>query len=174
MKKAFYVAAATAAAFAMAPSAQAAISLSCPQLSGSASCSFTEAAGTGFYGNSVSGAFDDTFIITLASAYKLSITLTNTISVGGPITFSMRDLLNSAPSSLGLIAGGAIANEFLVGPGTYALHFKGFSTHKASYSGTIDVAAIPEPSSWLLMIAGIAAVGTALRRRARNVRVAFS
>jgi hypothetical protein len=33
---------------------------------------------------------------------------------------------------------------------------------------------IPEPATWALMVAGIAAVGVSMRRRAQNVRVAFS
>ena len=33
---------------------------------------------------------------------------------------------------------------------------------------------IPEPATWALMIAGIAAVGVSMRRRAQNVRVSFS
>jgi hypothetical protein len=172
MKKAIYAAAAAVAAVAMSPAAHAAISLSCPQISGSASCTFSEGAGTGIYGNSVNGLFDDTYYITLTDNYKLSVTLTNTIAVGGPITFTVRQLLNSVPASLGIVAGGAVANNFYVGPGVYALHFAGSSNLRASYSGTIDIAPIPEPASWALMVVGIAAVGTALRRRSRAV--AFS
>ncbi|MBO9574840.1 MAG: PEP-CTERM sorting domain-containing protein [Sphingobium sp.] len=174
MRKTIYAAGAAMAAMAMAPSAHAAISLTCPQVSGTASCTFNEATGTGIYGNSVAGAFDDSFQITLTDTYVLSITLTNTLDVGGPINFSISQLLNSTPSWLGNVAGGAVANNFLVGPGTYTLNFQGSSNLKASYSGTIDIAVapIPEPASWALMVAGIAVMGTALRRRA--VRVAFS
>ncbi|MBO9574841.1 MAG: PEP-CTERM sorting domain-containing protein [Sphingobium sp.] len=174
MKKVILAATAALAAALVAPAANASVSISCPQISGSASCSFSEGNGTGFYGNSVNGAFDDTYYITLTDLYKLSITLTNTVNVGGPITFGLHQLLNSVPSSLGDIAGGAVANNFIVGPGTYALHFTGNSTSSASYSGTIDVAAVPEPASWAMMIAGIAAVGTAMRRRSQLARVAFS
>ena len=174
MKKAIYAATAAVAAVAMSPSAHAAISLTCPQISGSAACSFDESAGTGIYGNSVLGMFDDTYYITLTDNYRLSITLTNTLDVGGPISFSVRQLLNSTPSSLGSIAGGAVANNFIVGPGVYAIHFQGGSNLRASYSGTIDIAPVPEPTTWALMVAGIAVVGTALRRKSRAARVAFS
>ena len=33
---------------------------------------------------------------------------------------------------------------------------------------------VPEPTTWALMVAGIAAVGFSMRRRSQNVRVAFS
>lgn len=33
---------------------------------------------------------------------------------------------------------------------------------------------VPEPTTWALMVAGIAAVGVSMRRRSQNVRVAFS
>lgn len=174
MNKFILAATAALAAVAVAPAASAAVTLNCPNVAGSASCSFSEGGDTGFYGNSVNGAFDDTYYITLTNAYKLSITLTNTVNVGGPITFDLRELLNSVPTALGSIAGGAVANNFNVGPGVYALHFTGSSSARASYSGTIDIAAVPEPASWAMMIAGIGAVGIAMRRRSQTVRVAFS
>jgi len=36
------------------------------------------------------------------------------------------------------------------------------------------IVAVPEPATWALMIAGVAAVGVSMRRRSKNVRVAFS
>jgi hypothetical protein len=38
----------------------------------------------------------------------------------------------------------------------------------------IKATIVPEPATWALMIAGIAAVGVSMRRRSQNVRVAFS
>jgi hypothetical protein len=45
-----------------------------------------------------------------------------------------------------------------------------------SYSGTINfrVLPVPEPATWGMMVAGIAAVGASMRRRSQKVRVAFS
>ena len=187
MKKAILAATAAFAALAIAPAANASVSLTCPQIVGSASCSFNQSVGTGFFGNSFAKgpaqviAFDDTYNLVLdasSTLYKLSITLTNTISVGGPITFTLHELLNSTPVVLGSVSGGGVANDFIVGPGIYSLHFTGGAAVNAnsgaSYSGTIDVAPVPEPASWAMMIAGIAAVGTAMRRRSNVARVAFS
>jgi hypothetical protein len=36
------------------------------------------------------------------------------------------------------------------------------------------IVSVPEPTTWALMVAGIAAVGFSMRRRSQNVRVAFS
>ncbi len=36
------------------------------------------------------------------------------------------------------------------------------------------IVAVPEPATWALMLAGVAAVGVSMRRRSKNVRVAFS
>ncbi|HZV57061.1 MAG TPA: FxDxF family PEP-CTERM protein [Sphingobium sp.] len=51
----------------------------------------------------------------------------------------------------------------------------GFTTGSGTYAGTATFAAapIPEPSLWIMMIAGFGAVGMALRRRV-STRVAFS
>lgn len=171
MRKAIIAACGAAAACVFSSGAQAAISVSCPQVAGTATCFFSEANATGIYGNSVAGLFDDTYYITLTSSYKLSITLTNTLSVGGPINFTLRQLLNSTPAVLGAVAGGAVSNNFYVGPGVYALHFTGSANSRASYSGTIDVAPVPEPASWALMIGGFVLAGVAMRNR---VRVSFA
>ena len=177
MKKALIAATAAFAALTVAPAANASVSLTCPQISGSASCTFDESAGTGFYGNSVTSDFVDTFYITLTDSYRLSITLTNTLDVNGPVLFNLVELLNSSSVSLGTLAGGAVPNSFNVGPGVYALQLTGGLAEGAtrgSYSGTIDIAAVPEPASWAMMIAGIAAVGVSMRRRNQTARVAFS
>lgn len=50
--------------------------------------------------------------------------------------------------------------------GAYHLDIVGTATHPASYS--VDLAAsVPEPGQWLMLFAGIALIGTIVRRRAR-------
>jgi hypothetical protein len=58
--------------------------------------------------------------------------------------------------------------------GVHTLTVIGFSKAPASFAGTINVSPIPEPATWALMLAGVAAVGTAMRRRSQTVRVSFS
>jgi len=176
MKKTLLAATAAVAALGLAPAANASVSLGCPGFSGLGYCTFDEANETGNFGDSFPDAqsFDDSFTLTLTSDYQLSITATNTAAIGGPITFSSAELLDSSLNSLGPIAFGAVPTTFSLTAGTYYLSFIGSASASSSYSGTIDIAAIPEPATWAMMVAGIAAVGIAMRRRAQNVRVAFS
>jgi len=176
MRKTLLAAAAAVAVLGLAPAANASVSIDCPGFTGQGYCTFSEGDGTGTFADSfpTSQAFDDSFTLTLTSTYELSITATNTADVGGPISFSSAELLDSSMNSLGTILFGAVPNTFTLDAGTYTLHFAGAATASASYSGTIDIAAVPEPATWAMMVAGIAAVGVAMRRRAQNVRVAFS
>ena len=176
MNKYLLAATAAVAAVGMAPAASASVSITCPGVSGQGVCTFSEGDGTGTFGDSfpTAQAFEDTFTLTLSRDYVLAITATNTADVGGPINFSVSDLLDSSMASLGSIAFGAVPTTFNLTAGTYYLKFIGDASRSSSYSGTIDIAPIPEPATWAMMVAGIAAVGVVLRRRAQNVRVAFS
>jgi len=176
MNKILLAASAAVAALGMTPAANASVSLTCPSSSGLGYCTFDEVNGTGNFGDSFASAqsFSDTFTLILTQDYQLSITATNTAATGGPITFTVSDLLDSSMTSLGTIAFGAVPTTFMLTAGTYHLHFVGNAIKSASYSGTIDISPIPEPATWTMMVGGIAAVGVAMRRRARNVRVAFS
>jgi len=176
MNKIILATAAALVAIGMTPAANASVSLTCPSSSGLGYCTFDEVNGTGNFGDSFPGAqsFTDNFTLILTGNYQLSVTATNTAATGGPISFTVSDLLDNSMASLGTIAFGAVPTTFMLTAGTYHLHFAGNALKSASYSGTIDIAPIPEPATWAMMVAGIAAVGVAMRRRARNVRVAFS
>lgn len=176
MNKTLLAACAAVAVLGMAPAANASVSITCPGTSALGYCTFDEVNATGNFGDSFPTAqtFTDTFALTLTSAYQLSVTMTNTAATGGPIDFTVAELLDSSMTSLGPLAFGSVPTTFMLSAGTYYLSFKGDAMKSSSYSGTIDVAPIPEPATWAMMVAGIAAVGVALRRRTQNVRVAFS
>jgi hypothetical protein len=70
-------------------------------------------------------------------------------------------------------------SDLLLGPGKQnTLTVSGTTGGDASYSGTLSFAgvagAIPEPSTWLMMIMGIGFAGMALRRRSQTVRLTYS
>ncbi len=70
-------------------------------------------------------------------------------------------------------------SDLLLGPGkTNTLSVSGRTGGDASYSGTLAFAggagAVPEPSTWMMMIMGIGFAGIALRRRRRTVRLTYS
>ena len=57
----------------------------------------------------------------------------------------------------------------LAAPGDYYLNLSGTGGGTAGYGGTLSVAAVPEPSTWAMMILGFFGVGfMAYRRRTQN------
>lgn len=127
---------------------------------------------TGTFTSNVDGSFIDTFTFTPASvAGDVKIDLTPT----GPVNF-FTALLNGQGFSY-LPEDGKASFDFegiVAADQPLQLQVFGFagdasslSAMAASYAGTITVSAIPEPSSYLLLLAGVAAVASAkVRRRA--------
>lgn len=69
--------------------------------------------------------------------------------------------------------------DLLLGPGKMnTIAISGTTGGDASYSGTLAFAggagAVPEPSTWMMMIMGIGFAGMALRRRRQSVRLTYS
>lgn len=173
MNNAFYAAAAALAIVSMAPAASATdISLTLEQV------------GTKYtsdYGNSgLSGIFSDTF--TFSPVIGASIADFSLVQAGAgaaSITFTTVTLdgIDLLPS-LVAVPGGSfiILSDLLFAAGDHVLVIGGTAGGNASYGGTVNfaVTAVPEPATWAMMIAGIAAVGVTLRRRSQSVRVAFS
>lgn len=123
-------------------------------------CSFTDfiqfLAPAGF--NSVGADIITTFSNTVGTNIDFG-------SAPGSLTLNGVDLLQG---SVGTSDFGNISNVALLTGGTYnVLKVSGFSAGDATYSGNIvfSAAAVPEPSSWALMILGIGFAGLALRRR---------
>ena len=174
MRKQLLAASAALAVTFMSANAHASVTVACPGNSLLGFCTFDEPNSTGNFGDSfkVAQSFTDVFQLNLSNFYSLSITATNTASTGGPITFTTAALLDSAMTSLGAVAFGAVPTTFKLAPGTYYLKFAGSASDHASYGGTIDIASVPEPTTWAMMIGGLGVVGLSLRRRVTKVSFA--
>lgn len=169
----FVTAAAGMAALAFtATQANAAATISCPGGDYVHGCSFSDAAASGSFFDQIAknASFDDIFLVTLANAGDITVTLTNT-PVG--MTFSSL-LFDGNPFTVGITG-----TTFSVAAGTYQLRLAGTagpSSATSAYSGTINFVpgAVPEPATWALMILGFGAVAGALRYRRRETAVRFA
>lgn len=100
------------------------------------------------------------FLFEFASGDTLFGTQSGTLSFGSPGIFN--NLQNYVVTGgTGLFAG---ATGTFTGTGT--LDFtRGPPRGEQSFSGLLDIAAVPEPASWVMLITGFGLVGGVLRRR---------
>lgn len=176
MKQTILALSATVAALALAPSAQAATTITLLS-DGSAL--------TGSFGGShTTGPFADEYTFTIPANIGTDVLVSTFASLASANVDFNAALSSYDGSSFGSYSGASFA-EFLLsvtGPitaGTHSLVVAGNVTGTAgSYSGTLNVypAPVPEPATWAMMIAGFGLAGVALRRRstaARNMAVSF-
>lgn len=167
-----FVLAATAAlaALTMAPAANAATSI---VLTGSPL--------SGSFGNTVSGGFSDVYEFTLSNPGYASGSVTSISFAGlgaaGDISFdsiSIDDAFFFTPMSSGVNEWHLLTPAVLLSGTTHTLKLIGSAIGTGSYGGQLNVAAVPEPATWAMMVIGIAAVGMTMRRSSKNMQVAFS
>jgi hypothetical protein len=128
--------------------------------------------------------FTDTIVFSTPAPYDLMSASISTIAIGGvgsssDIDFTSVTLDGTAFSLTRLLGGvfevGGLSRLSFWAPGTHSLTVSGISYGSqgldGSYSGTLNFAVntpqfpLPEPSVWLTMVLGFAAIGQALRQR---------
>ncbi|MFN3513494.1 MAG: FxDxF family PEP-CTERM protein [Phenylobacterium sp.] len=174
MKKLLMAAAAAVAMTAAAPAAHAAhvINFASPAADGSISGAFKHEGIAG-------GAFSDVYNFMWPSNGIAGGTISSSFqtSIFNDIDFTSVTL-NGAEFQIG--STGQVEfrflNDLLVTGGMQQLIVSGTSGGNGSYAGTLTFfpsAAIPEPATWAMMIAGFGLAGAALRRR-RSEHLAFA
>lgn len=165
-----------AAAFTLAPAAQATVATTGPDTGSDGS--FT----IGFSGSNVTQpSFSETFSFSTSVAGFLSAVISTT--GGGPNSVNDVDFTRVFISGTGItgsqgdllpLAGSNDVNEFralndlAVGVGSYSLTTQGTSSGlNGSYGGSISFrpGAVPEPATWAMMLVGFGAMGVSMRRR---------
>ena len=145
-----------------------------------------------FVGDTETGAFTDVWNFTLADSAQVAASLTNisillspTTSVGdiagfgaslSGVPLTLQDVTTHAGSVTFNIQ--ALFGSVTTPPGTYSLEvfgtgISGGSTTEASYSGNIIInppaSPVPEPATYLLMLAGLGMAGFAINRRSAAI-----
>lgn len=133
--------------------------------------------GNGSFGrDNAIGAFLDTYTFTLAGDFLVSSTASSAAAGAQDLDYSSLLIKNAADATVATFQGnlGTDLNEFytlpsmLLGAGDYRLVVTGVnSLTQASYTGNLAIfaAPIPEPQTYALLLAGLAAVGFVARRR---------
>lgn len=149
----------------------AAVVLACAQANAASTVAFTTfgdaiTAGTDHALSVVAGSFVDTFSFTLTGESTVEAGLTAVL----PSSFSAGFFELASFTSAGPIASGTIGSTFTanLAAGDYFYTVKGVGTAGSTYALKSVVAAVPEPETYALFLAGLGAIGFLAARRRSN------
>lgn len=133
------------------------------------------------FANTVTGAFTDSWTFNLPTLSAVAASVTNvevsfgSFTAGGIMGFEawLNGTQLFGPTSIvGPVSGVTVKTQVLAGgtvlpAGMYSLMVKGsgITGASASYGGNIVATPVPEPETYAMMLAGLAAVGFLARRR---------
>jgi hypothetical protein len=133
--------------------------------------------GTAFFGRTPIGAFTDTWTFTLAGSSFLVNSSTSSAAVGSTDLHYSSVTLRTSADALVATFQGSLLDDFtefyrlgqtLLAAGDYSVVISGVnSAPQASYSANVSVIAapIPEPETYVLILAGLGVMGFVLARR---------
>lgn len=126
---------------------------------------------TGFSSTPTSGVFTDVYTFTLASPAFVAASITAAVSGAQDVDFT--SIAIAGPSG-SFAFSSAMGDPFelwtlsstQLTPGSYTLTLSGANSAAAgSYGGNIGVSPVPEPQTWLLLLAGLGTTGYLATRR---------
>lgn len=137
------------------------------------------------FSSQVSGLFSDTWTFNLGSASTIAASLSNVEITFGSMTFgaisNFSALLNGSPI-FGLnsfsssnppltVTTKVLSGSTFLPAGDFTLQVSGNAGTGASYAGSIVAAAVPEPETYAMLLAGLGLMGAVARRRNKSKEV---
>lgn len=135
-------------------------------------------------GRATNGTFTDSFTFTTTKSLLASFIFSSTGAISSTAATYLRfdtSTIDGTPIPVTINSGTSTQTrsgsllDFRLPAGVHTLFLSGTTNRSGSYSGSFALLAVPETSTWAMMIVGFGAVGGALRRRSRvTAKIAFA